>query len=68
MNAEAWVGAMVSGILYYGLAFWLYLTALRHVPASYAGAFLPLIPVSASPPDSSWASDWSPASGSAPPS
>ena len=45
MNAEAWVGAMVSGILYYGLAFWLYLTALRHVPASYAGAFLPLIPV-----------------------
>jgi drug/metabolite transporter (DMT)-like permease len=31
--------------LYYGLAFWLYLTGLRHVPASYAGAFLPLIPV-----------------------
>jgi probable blue pigment (indigoidine) exporter len=45
MDAEAWLGAMVSGVLYYGLAFWLYLTGLRHVPASYAGAFLPLIPV-----------------------
>jgi drug/metabolite transporter (DMT)-like permease len=31
--------------LYYGLAFWLYLAGLRHVQASYAGAFLPLIPV-----------------------
>jgi drug/metabolite transporter (DMT)-like permease len=31
--------------LYYGLGFRCYLTGLRHVPASYAGAFLPLIPV-----------------------
>ena len=38
-------GAAASGILYYGLAFWLYLTGLQHVTASYAGAFLPLIPV-----------------------
>ena len=45
LDAEAWLGAVVSGVLYYGLAFWLYLTGLRHVPASYAGAFLPLIPV-----------------------
>jgi drug/metabolite transporter (DMT)-like permease len=45
MEAGDWLGAIVSGVLYYGLAFWLYLTALRHVPASYAGAFLPLIPV-----------------------
>ena len=45
LDADAWVGAIVSGVLYYGLAFWLYLTALRLVPASYAGAFLPLIPV-----------------------
>ena len=45
MDAAAWLGAMLSGVLYYGLAFWLYLTGLRHVPASYAGAFLPLIPV-----------------------
>jgi drug/metabolite transporter (DMT)-like permease len=45
LDAGVWLGAMASGVLYYGLAFWLYLTALRLVPASYAGAFLPLIPV-----------------------
>ena len=33
------------GVLYYGLGFWFFLTGLRLVPASYAGAFLPLIPV-----------------------
>ncbi len=45
LDAGAWLPAAASGILYYGAAFWLYLTGLRHVPASYAGAFLPLIPV-----------------------
>jgi drug/metabolite transporter (DMT)-like permease len=45
IGPEDLLGAAVSGVLYYGLAFWLYLTGLRHVPASYAGAFLPLIPV-----------------------
>jgi probable blue pigment (indigoidine) exporter len=45
LDAGAWLGAAVSGVLYYGLAFWLYLAGLRHVRASYAGAFLPLIPV-----------------------
>ncbi len=45
IDSQALVGALVSGVLYYGLAFWLYLTGLRHMPASYAGAFLPLIPV-----------------------
>jgi drug/metabolite transporter (DMT)-like permease len=40
-----WLGAAVSGILYYGLGFFFYVTGLRHLPASYAGAFLPLIPV-----------------------
>ena len=44
-GAGAWLGAGVSGILYYGLGFFFYLTGLRHLPASYAGAFLPLIPV-----------------------
>jgi len=41
----AWTAAAVSGVLYYGLAFWCYLSALSRVPASVAGAFLPLIPV-----------------------
>ena len=45
LDGGVWLGAAASGILYYGLAFWLYLTGLRHVTASYAGAFLPLIPV-----------------------
>ena len=43
-DASAWLGAAVSGVLYYGLGFWFYVSALRRVPASYAGAFLPLIP------------------------
>jgi probable blue pigment (indigoidine) exporter len=45
LEAGELLEAGASGVLYYGLAFWLYLTGLRFVPASYAGAFLPLIPV-----------------------
>jgi probable blue pigment (indigoidine) exporter len=45
LGARTWLGAAASGVLYYGLGFWFFLTGLRHVPASYAGAFLPLIPV-----------------------
>lgn len=45
LEAGTWIGAGVSGVLYYGLGFWFFLAGLRHVPASYAGAFLPLIPV-----------------------
>jgi probable blue pigment (indigoidine) exporter len=45
LGAAAWLGAGASGVLYYGLGFWFFLTGLRQVPASYAGAFLPLIPV-----------------------
>jgi probable blue pigment (indigoidine) exporter len=45
LGAGAWLGAAASGVLYYGLGFWFYLSGLRQVPASYAGAFLPLIPV-----------------------
>jgi drug/metabolite transporter (DMT)-like permease len=45
LSAAAWLGAGASGFLYYGLGFWFFLTGLRQVPASYAGAFLPLIPV-----------------------
>ena len=45
LTAGAWLGAGVSGILYYGLGFFFYVAGLRYIPASYAGAFLPLIPV-----------------------
>ena len=45
LGPKAWLGASLSGVLYYGLGFWFFLTGLRQVPASYAGAFLPLIPV-----------------------
>ena len=45
LPASAWGAAVLSGVLYYGLAFWFYLSALSRVPASVAGAFLPLIPV-----------------------
>ena len=40
-----WMLAVVSGLLYYGVAFWLYLTGLAQVTASFAGSFLPLVPV-----------------------
>lgn len=45
LGAGAVLGAAVSGLLYYGLGFWLFLSGLRQVPASYAAVFLPLIPV-----------------------
>jgi len=45
VSGAAWASALTSGILYYGVAFWLYLTGLRGVPASWAGLFLTLIPV-----------------------
>jgi drug/metabolite transporter (DMT)-like permease len=35
-----------SGVLYYGLAYWMYLWALRRMPASIAAASFYLIPVS----------------------
>ena len=40
-----WIAAAASGWLYYGLAFWFFLAGLRHVDASVAGSFLPLIPI-----------------------
>lgn len=41
----SWAAAVVSGAIYYALAFWLYLSALKQVPASVAGSFLTLVPV-----------------------
>lgn len=40
-----WALAAASGLVYYGLAFWLFISGLRGVPASVAGSVLPLIPV-----------------------
>jgi probable blue pigment (indigoidine) exporter len=37
--------AIGSGVLYYGLAYWLYLTGLRIVPASIAASSFYLIPI-----------------------
>ncbi|HEX5086843.1 MAG TPA: DMT family transporter [Nocardioides sp.] len=45
LGATTLLAAGVSGVLYYGLGFWFYLTGLRLVPASYAASFLPLIPL-----------------------
>lgn len=44
-GTATWALAAASGIVYYGLAFWLFIGGLRGVPASVAGSFLPLIPV-----------------------
>lgn len=44
-EVSTWLLATLSGAVYYGLAFWFYVAGLRGVPASTAGAFLPLIPV-----------------------
>ena len=42
---QFWLLAIVSGILQYALAFFLYLTALRHIPASHAAFYVALIPI-----------------------
>lgn len=39
------MSAIASGLIYYGLAYWLYLSALRSVPASVAAVSFYLIPV-----------------------
>jgi drug/metabolite transporter (DMT)-like permease len=43
--SSAWLWAVVSGILYYALAFWFYITGLKQTPAGLAGLFLNLIPI-----------------------
>ena len=45
ISAEAWLSALVSGALYYAVAFWLYLTGLRRINAATAGLYINLIPV-----------------------
>ena len=45
VTPAGWLSAAASGVLYYGVAYWLYLAALRVVPASFASASFYLIPV-----------------------
>ncbi len=45
VSPTGFASAIGSGVLYYGLAYWLYLTGLRRVPASIAAASFYLIPM-----------------------
>lgn len=45
ISSSAWLWAVVSGIVYYALAFWFYIIGLKRIPASLAGFFLNLIPI-----------------------
>jgi drug/metabolite transporter (DMT)-like permease len=45
LSAATWGWAVLSGVLYYALAFWCYIIGLRQLPASLAGLFLNLIPI-----------------------
>jgi probable blue pigment (indigoidine) exporter len=44
VTVVGWLSAGLSGLLYYAVAYWLYLSALRQVPASIAAASFYLIP------------------------
>ena len=45
LSAAGAVSVLASGVIYYGLAYWFYLSGLRHVPASVAAVLFYLIPV-----------------------
>ena len=45
MPSEVLAGAALSGLMYYAIAFWFYLSALRTVSAATAGIFLNLTPL-----------------------
>lgn len=45
VSPGGWASAVGSGVLYYAIAFWFYLSGLRRVPAAVAGAFINLVPV-----------------------
>ncbi len=45
LTAAGVASALASGLVYYGLAYWCYLSALRSVPASVAAVSFYLIPV-----------------------
>ncbi len=45
LTAGGAIAAVVSGVVYYGLAYWLYLSGLRWIPASVAAVSFYLVPV-----------------------
>ena len=45
VSPAGWASAIGSGVLYYAMAYWLYLAALRNVPASIAAVSFYLIPL-----------------------
>jgi probable blue pigment (indigoidine) exporter len=45
VSAAAWTSALAAGVLYYGLAFWFYVTGLKGLTAGRAGLFINLVPV-----------------------
>jgi probable blue pigment (indigoidine) exporter len=44
-SATAWISAVGSGVMYYGLAFWAFLVGLQRVKASTAAASINLVPL-----------------------
>ncbi len=45
ISPSIWGWAMVSGIVYYALAYWFYISGLKKTPASFAGFYFNLIPI-----------------------
>jgi drug/metabolite transporter (DMT)-like permease len=44
-SSVGWIVAALSGVIYYGLAFWFYLGGLQRVSAGEAGFFINLVPI-----------------------
>ena len=45
LEPNIWIWAVISGLIYYALAFWFYISGLRQMPATEAGLYLNLIPI-----------------------
>jgi drug/metabolite transporter (DMT)-like permease len=45
LTSNVWLWAVISGIVYYALAFWFYIIGLKDTSASVAGLFFNLIPI-----------------------
>ena len=45
LEPNSWFWAIISGLVYYALAFWFFISGLRQMPATEAGLYLNLIPI-----------------------